>query len=259
MGTQQNTIVILAIVATIVIVLFIALRKLDLFKALGLDKAQESFNKWYDETTKGFNEWASGLGDFFSGFDPNALSGKTIDTSDTFGEGSTETFSEGTTIDRDGRIDAPHGKELDLGEKEENLVLNFYERQKNLIATTDKLITKNKLTEQEISQIAKIDNAFHKLGEVRDSSGLQAMGFTAAEIRARATNTFLNNKRGAFRDKKTGKVSGFGGFGTAEKQEQGLRDAIAEARKKNPEYFKKLDAQRLANLQASRSSSKKKQ
>lgn len=252
LGTQQNTIVILGIVAAIVIVLFIAFRNFKLGDLLGLEKAQKDFDEWVDNTSNAFNEWVNGLGDFFSGFDPNALSGKTIDTSDQFGEGSTVTFGEGTTIDKEGRIDAPNGQSLDLGDKEENLVLNYYDRLKQVNSNTDNVIRKAKLTEDEISQINRIDTAFHKLGEVRDSSGLQASGFSAAEIRARATNVFLNNKRQAFKDKKSGKKSGYGGFSSAIEQEQALRDAIAKARKDNPEYFKKLDAARLQALQTSK-------
>lgn len=230
MGTQQNTIVILAIVASIIVVLFIAFRNFDLGKALGIPDIQKGF----DDASKSINDWFAKTGkdfdNFFKGFDEKQLAGKTIDTSDKFGTGAQETFSEDTIIDKDGRISGK--KDSRLSDADRKLIADIQTNEKKVQAETQSILSKENLTKDDIASINKIANDFHKLNSVgftdaqgmlhdstpRDKTGVILPQFRASAIQQRATKVYIASKSQTKRK--------FGGFNSFEQQEQAFRKAI---------------------------------
>jgi hypothetical protein len=253
---KNETIVVVIVLVAVVFSIYMIFRKFDLSKIgeeakKALDDAGKALGGMGEQISDFFSDAGESIGDALSFNDPNRLSGKTIDVSDQFGEGATETFSEGTTIDEEGRIDAPQGKELQLAPDDEALVAGFFKREGDLGKTFQKkLAVIDDATRKTAASIAaEFGKLNAELGTPRDDTGLIQPGFTTKDLQLRAINVALNQKNQVFKEKGTHKVVGFGGFGSAIEQEKALREAIEASRKAHPEAFKQIDTKRREALQ----------
>lgn len=238
----------LGLLLAIIIALWIAFRNFKLGDLLGVEGLQEGFDEFAEQTqqrfsefsqsiNQGFSEFGDAVGEGLGGFgdainnlfenNQSQLAGQTVTQPD----GSQITIPDETIVNDDGTVSSPTAPQIKFSPSVEDKVSHTIKKTKSI---ADKIIPKIESLpqEQRVGLDQKLRNISKELGTFRDETGFAERGFSPAEVEARVTNIFLNQRKNLKR-----KSTPFGGFDSLLEQEKALRDAVEESRKKFPQFF----------------------